>query len=207
VIVTDIKQRTPEWHRARLGAITGTRAFDLTSSNITRKRLEAVIIRELITAATKTFSSKDLDRRSAMEAEAASWYAIQYDHTVTHEDAYIESDLHPMFAVSPDGLVDDDGGLELKRLDEENHLILLLGGTIRDMKKYVAQCNWNLFVTGRDWWDLFFYCETLPASMRGHRIRIDRDPDVMAEMQAQAESVLSNVTGFLRDHGLAGLLE
>lgn len=205
--LTDIIQRTEPWHRARLGSITGTRAYDLMSSKITRNRLCAVIVRELMTADTKTFSSKDLDRRSAMETEAASWYAIQYGVSVWGDDAYIESDLHPMFSCSPDGLVDPDGGLELKRLDEENHLIVVMGGNFRDMKKYELQCDWNMFVTGRHWWDLYFYCETLPASMRGHRIRRGRDPRVMQDLEDGANEVLATVTAFLREHGLSGLLE
>lgn len=203
---TEVIQRTDEWKDEKLGVVSGTRAYDLMSSNITRRTLLATLIVELLTASNPgEFYSAKLEAKGDMEPEAASYYAIMNDAAVTAQDAYIESDLHPMFACSPDGLVNDDGGVDFKRLDDHNHVKMLLGAPAD--KKYSMQCHWCMFITGRQWWDLFFYCETLPDSMRGFTIRIERDETMMKEMQEQAEKLLDDLRAFLRQHGLAGLLE
>jgi len=199
-----IRQGSPEWKDEKLGAITGTRAHDLISSNVTRRTLMALLIRELVTANTKEFFKQSLQEKLEIEPEAASYYSLMNNVIVTHQDAYIVSEISPMLAVSPDGLVGDDGGFECKRLDDENHIKMLLG--MDPEKKYVHQCHWNMYITGRQWWDLFYYCETLPESMRSLTIRIDRDQDMMVKMHMHAEAMIGDVKTFLTAHGLGGLL-
>jgi len=200
-----VKQGSQEWLDEKLGVISGTRAYDLMSSKATRRTLLATLIRELMTADRKSFRQTPAMKRGLdIEAEAASYYGILYGVTVTDQDAYLESDIHPMFAASPDGLIGDDGGYEGKRLDEENHIKILLGAPVD--KKYVKQCEWNMFVSGRQWWDLCHYCETLPESMRLHVTRIPRDKKMMLAMREQAEALLLELEEFLLRHGLAGML-
>ena len=207
--MSDIEQGSREWLEEKSGAITGTRAHELMSSAITRRTLMASLVRELVTADRKqTFQTPAMKRGLDIEREAVSYYCIQNDVVVTDQLAYIESSMSPLFAASPDGLVGDFGGYEGKRLDEENHIKVLLGGltAIPDGKKYTAQCNWNMFITGRQWWDLHFYCETLPDSMRSKVFRIERDPEYMDEMSLTARKLLIDLRLFLDEYGMGGLL-
>ena len=199
-----IEQGSQSWHDEKLGVITGTRAYELMSSNITRRTLLATLIREIVTADAKHFDSKRLQTGRNSEPEAVSYYSMMNNVEVTDQTAYIESTLHPMFACSPDGLIGDDGGYEGKSLDDENHIKMLLGAT--PDKAYVMQCHWCMYITARQWWDLHYHCETLPDSMKSHVIRIGRDETIMAEMDTQAKAMLADLTTFLNKHGLGGLL-
>jgi len=200
-----VQQGTDEWLSEKLGVISGTRAYDLMSSAITRRTLLATLIRELMTADRKSIKQTPAMKRGLdIEAEAASFYGILHGVVVTDQSAYIESGLNPMFASSPDGLIGSDGGYEGKRLDEENHIKILLGAA--PDKKYIKQCEWNMFVTGRKWWDLHYYCETLPESMRSHTTRIRREERMMSDMRERALDMLEELTLFLDKHGLGGLL-
>ena len=200
-----VEQGTQEWLDEKLGVISGTRAAAVMGTKIARRTLLAELVRELMTSDRKSFKANAAMKHGlAIEPEAASYYGMIHGVTVTDQSAYIESDIHPMFAASPDGLIDEDGGYEGKRLDEENHLKILLGAD--PDKKYIAQCNWNMFITGRQWWDLHFYCETLPESMKSHVIRIDRDEGMMEALYEAATSLLEELIAFLNQHGLGGLL-
>lgn len=205
-----IKQGSQEWKDEKLGVISGTRALQLMSSNITRKRLKAQLVRELVTSDKKDFFKQSLQDRLDMEPEASSYYSLMNDAVVVGQDSYIESDIHPMLACSPDGLVDvyegkpAAGGVDFKRLDEENHILMLDGGTPE--KTYVMQCHWCMFITGREWWELFYYCETLPDEMRTCTIRFERDENIMAEMKVRANDMINEVQAFLNEYGLGGLL-
>ena len=199
-----IEQGTQAWKDEKLGVITGTRAYDLMSSNTTRRTLLATLIRELTTSKTKTFFKQSLQDKLDTEPEMTSYYSLMNGVQVTDQSAYIESDLSPMFAVSPDGFIGDDGGFEGKRLDEENHIKMLLG--MVPEKKYVMQCYWGMFITGRSWWDLVFYCETLPDEMRIHTIRIERDEKILKTMEDHALKMLNDLTSFLNKYGIGGLI-
>lgn len=206
-----IEQGTQAWKDEKLGVITGTRAFELMSSNTTRRTLLATLIRELTTSKAKTFFKQSLQDKLDTEPEMTSYYSLMNNVQMTHQSAYIESDITPMFAVSPDGLIGDDGGFEGKRLDEENHIKLLLG--MVPEKKYVMQCHWAIFVLDnckgykkRKWWDLFYYCETLPDEMRTHTIKIERDEKILKTMESHALDTLNRLTDFLNKYGIGGML-
>lgn len=201
-----VEQGTSQWLDEKLGVISGTRANDLMSSNITRRTLLATLIRELMTASSKAFRpTKDMVIGIETEPEAVSYYELMTGVTVTDQLAYIESEIHPMFACSPDGLIGDDGGYEGKRLLAENHLKIILGTDPE--KKYIKQCEWCMFITGRKWWDLHYYCEALPVSMRSHIVRIHRQEQMMNDMLERATDMLDDLTAFLVKHELGGLLE
>jgi hypothetical protein len=203
--VADIEQGSQQWKDEKLGVISGTRAHDLMSSNTTRRTLTATLIRELVTADTKaTHQTPAMRRGLDAEPEAASYYSVFYDETVTNQSAYLESDFSPMAACSPDGLVGEEGGVEFKRLDEVNHIKIMLGAPPE--KKYVMQCHWAMFITGRSWWDLCFFCETLPDSMKLVTVRINRDDAIMRDMRERTNEVLLDVESFLVRHNLMGFL-
>lgn len=166
-------QRSEQWLADRLGVITSTRAHDLLSSPTTRKTLMAQLISEHATALKKEVpQTAAMIRGSEIEDEAVSYYQIMTDAQVHGDDSYLVSRDHPLFACSPDGLVGEDGGIEIKRLDEHNHIKTMLGDID---KKYLSQIKWCLFVTGRKWWDYVGYCETMPEPLTSDIRRLKRE--------------------------------
>lgn len=115
-----------------------------------------------------------MERGSAMEAEAVSYYAFQRDVEpepvgfITNDDATI--------GASPDRLIGDDGLLEIKCPAPHTHIGLLLKEPL-DMK-YRSQIQGQLWVTGRQWVDIMSYCPGLPEVL----IRVERDEEHIARL-------------------------
>lgn len=189
-------QRTDEWKQDRLGVITGTRAHNLLQSPATRNTLLAELVKEYAIAQWKDFApTKAMERGSNIEDEAISYYQVLFDSDVYGDDSYIISKDNPQFACSPDGLIGKDGGLEIKRLDEENHIKVLVSESPE--KKYIHQIEWCLFVTGREWWDYFGYCETLPETIKHYRQRITLPDERKAEITKISNNFLTKLQATL----------
>jgi len=198
------EQRTEQWKADRLGLITGTKAHNLLSSKTTRITLMAELIREFATADTKEIpQTAAMKRGSDIEPEAVSYYEFLTGSTVHGKDSFITSGIHPLFACSPDGLIDEDGGLEIKRLDDVNHMKVILSSID---KKYLNQIRWCLFVTGRDWWDYLGYCETMPEPLTGHIIRFEREKCGMDEVENVALEFVEQLEQTLIKFEIGGVL-
>ena len=97
---------------------------------------------------------------SIMEPEARHHYAAFGSDEEVQETGFVTTD-DDRFGCSPDALVGDNGGLELKCPIHKTHVEYLRSGTLPD--KYKPQVHWSLIVTGRSWWDFMSYARNLPV--------------------------------------------
>lgn len=126
------------------------------------------------------------------EDEARGWYEFDRDAKV-QQVGFCLSDCG-RFGCSPDGLIGDDGGLELKCPELRTQVRYLLDGGLPD--EYKAQVHGSLIVTGRQWWDFVSYAPGLPQ----HVVRVV--PDSYTELLRAAldqfweryQSILSRFT-------------
>jgi hypothetical protein len=91
----------------------------------------------------------------------------------------------PMIGGSPDGLVGDDGGLEIKcPANTAIHLGYMLDGVLPT--EYVAQVHGHLWITGRKWWDFVSYDPRIkgPDTLRLAlwRYRVYRDEEYIRNL-------------------------
>ena len=101
---------------------------------------------------------------------------------------------HPSIAgshASPDGLIEDDGLLEIKCPTHATHLESLLGAPIP--QKYIYQMQWQLCCSGRQWCDFASYHPAFPDAMRLHITRIQRNDALIADLEAQVREFLSEL--------------
>ena len=101
------------------------------------------------------------------ESEARAFYAMDRDVEVD-EVGFCTTD-DGRFGCSPDGLVGEDGGLELKCPQLKTQVKYLLAGTLPD--EYRAQVHGSLIVTGRAWWEFLSYAPGLPPLL----LRVEPD--------------------------------
>lgn len=101
------------------------------------------------------------------EGEARAFYAMDRDVEVEEVGFCLTDDGR--FGCSPDGLVGEDGGLELKCPQLKTQVKYLLAGTLPD--EYRGQVHGSLIVTGRAWWDFLSYAPGLPPLL----LRVTRD--------------------------------
>jgi hypothetical protein len=168
--ILDVAQRSPEWYAARCGIPTASEfSCIVTSKGEPSKQRAAYAARlaaEVVAGpdVNQWGGNMDLERGRFLEADARRAYEFMRDATV-QEVGFITNDAGTI-GCSPDGLVGEDGGLEIKCLNAENHIKVILrhhedpGDCPTD---YVAQVQGCLWLTGRKRWDLVFYHHALPT--------------------------------------------
>lgn len=156
MITYNIEQRSEAWHEARCGRVTGTRFKNLVSKETTDsyKDLVTNIACEIITgAAEETYVSPAMQYGIDTEPEARREYETITDVTVTQAGFVIpdeEHKYHNWIGISPDGLLPDDGILEIKCPLASTHFEYIERGVLPSEYRY--QVQGQLFVTG------FKYC-------------------------------------------------
>jgi len=196
-----MEQRSDEWRAARLGKITGTRAAQATGSASVQLTLTCAMVREYATASTKIIPQNAAMLKGIDDEDlACAAYTMDTGNEVEHAGLLISKD-NQRFGMSPDGLIGDDGGLEIKNLNEENHIRVIV--TDKPDKAHVTQCHWGMLVTGRAWWDLWYYSKEMPPALASKRFHIERDDSVMKELSEKAEKFLVKLDETLEKLGLA----
>ena len=131
-----------------------------------------------------------LDHRLDLEPDARAEYEFHYDCEVTTV-GFIDHPRIPNAGASPDGLVGSEGGLEIKCLDSQGHIDLMLAGGIDE--DYLLQCHFGMACTGRQWWDFVAFCPEMPQEGRLWVQRVERDEAKIAEIEAAVIEFLAEV--------------
>lgn len=160
MIVLECEQGTQEWLDARLGIPTASRFSDIiTATTLQPSKSSFSYLCEcaaewMIGEPLDAGQSPYMDRGRKMENEAIKWYEFQHDVTVRRVGLVLRDDR--AVGCSPDGLVGDDGGLEIKCPGAKAHVAYLLRPETL-AKKYHCQVQGSLWLTGRRWWDIVSY--------------------------------------------------
>lgn len=193
-----IVQGSPEWFAARLGRVTASRVADVcaktkTGYGASRANYMAELIAERLTGScAERFTNAAMQWGTDKEPEARALYQFTGDHDVT-EIGFVDHPRIAMTGASPDGLVGDDGLVEIKAPNTSTHLDTLLGQTVAD--KYIIQIQWQLACTERAWCDFVSYDPRLPGEMRMFCTRVMRDGARIAELEAEVRDFLSELDG------------
>jgi putative phage-type endonuclease len=189
-------QRTPEWFAARCGKLGSSSIADMmartkTGWGASRANLKARLVVERLTGATvEAYVNGAMQHGIDTEGQARAAYEFHADVTVV-EVGWIEHPSIAMSGASPDGLVGDDGLIEIKCPQPAAHIDLLLTEVIPD--RYVKQMLWQMACTGRAWCDFVSFCPMLPAEMQILIRRVKRDATLIAELEREAQIFLREV--------------
>ncbi len=191
-----MEQYSDEWWAARLGKATASRISDIVARTklgwgAGRANYEAELIAERLTGATgESYTSAAMQRGSDTEAQARAAYEFMTDVEIVE----IGFAYHPtieMSGASPDGLVGHEGLVEIKCPNTATHLKTLLGGSIP--KKYRDQMQWQIACAGRAWCDFVSFDPRLPAKHQLFVKRIERDAEMIAELENEVRLFLAGV--------------
>jgi hypothetical protein len=161
-----LEQGSAEWHDARRGLLTASIIGGLitpqlrVANNETSRALTMSLVAEKIAGRTEdNYVSNDMLRGTLSEPIARDLYSEHYAPAT--ECGFLRRDEDAWsLGFSPDGLVGEDGLLEIKAPRAKGHLQTILAGTIP--ARHVAQCQAGLLVTGRKWLDFCSYHSGLP---------------------------------------------
>lgn len=180
--VINCEQRSPEWFAARCGLITASRFKDaratLKNGAPAQARLDymAELALERITGAlADRFVTPAMQRGTELESAARAAYEADTGEIVAELGMCLH-DTHA-FGYSPDGLVGDDGLIEIKCPANSYKLAQLL--LTRDIAEYVDQVQGGMWITGRAWCDVLIYHPSMPLKP----IRVMRDDDYIKELE------------------------
>lgn len=170
-IHTDIVQRSDEWYELRRGMITASAVGRLITpktmkpaSNQDSRSLAAGLAAERISGWTDpTFINDDMMRGIEHEALARDKYAQH--HAPVTEIAFMTEDRFGFtLGLSPDGLVGDDGLIEIKCPRAKGHIATVIAQ--HPPIEYMAQLQCALLVSGREWIDYVSFCAGLPLYVK-----------------------------------------
>lgn len=191
-----IVQGTEAWHQARLGKVTASRVADViartkTGYSASRANYMAELIAERLSGArTEGFTNAAMAWGTEKEPEARAAYSFMRDVDVV-EVGFIDHPTIAMTGASPDGLVGEDGMLEIKCPNTATHLDTLLGGVVP--AKYVSQMQWQMACAGRQWCDFASYDPRLPEPMRLFIQRVPRDDAFLSEAEKEVSTFLAEL--------------
>lgn len=150
--------------------------------NDTSRSLTMLLVSERITGYTEpTFINSDMWRGIEEEPRAVEWYAEHHGVEVETTGFMVNDDSGYSLGYSPDGLVGDDGLLEVKAPRAKGHLATILADEIP--RQHVAQCQAGLLVSGREWIDFISFCGGMPPFVK----RMTPDPKWHAAILAALE--------------------
>lgn len=177
-------QGSPEWFEARRGNVGASSIYKVMAKGAgkTRRSYMDELLAEKLGCVLEGFTSAAMERGTDLEPVARSQYEVERGVMVL-ECGFI---MHPSikgFGASPDGLVGDDGLVEIKCPNTVTHLSTLESGTIDG--KYQWQMLAQMACTGRQWCDFVSYDDRLPEGLQSSIIHFPRDDKRIAEMEAE----------------------
>ena len=200
VEATKIEQGSDAWKALRAGKVTASRVADVLSKvksgeSAGRKNYRMDLVAERLTG-----KPADSFTNSAMQwgTEQEPFARIAYE---THKGLFVEQVPfvdHPTiewFGCSPDGLVGEDGLLEIKCPNTTTHLEYLQEG--KPPSKYIPQMMAQMACTGRKWCDFASFDPRLPEDLQLFVVRLNWDDAYIQEMEAEVKQFLNEVEATL----------
>jgi hypothetical protein len=186
----DVEQNTDEWLDLRTAKLTGSGVPKIMANygkafGEPAKKLAVSIAREQITgrrSIADSYSNAHMERGHEQEPFARALYEEQNFVDVSNGGFFEDNNL----GCSPDGLVYQDGLIEIKSVIDHVHYSNIKRGGIDPTYKW--QIFFNLMVTKRDWIDFVSYCADFPeeTQLYVHRVHMS---DCMEEFGMMANRI------------------
>lgn len=188
MIVVDVEQGSSEWFEARCGVVTASNFGRILArgGGRTRRSYLYQLAEEIRTGRRQdVYENQYMARGRKLEPRARQAYETATGVDV-RQVGMVYLDARKRIAASPDGLIGENGGLEIKCPLPKNHLQYWQGGGAP--AKYVPQIQGNLWVTGRAWWDFISYAPEESGERKILIRRIGRDEAYIRALQTAVEA-------------------
>ena len=183
-----MEQGTPEWHQIRLGKVTASRVKDVIAKTKTgygagRANYMAQLLCERLTGQpTQGFNNDAM--RHGTETEPLARVAWELKNNIEVEQiAFMDHPYIPMAGASPDGLIKDNGLIEIKCPNTATHLDTLL--TKKVNSDYITQMQWQMACTGRTYCEFVSFDNRLPEHLQLFTKTIARDEEYIKTLESE----------------------
>lgn len=159
MILHKIEQKSEEWKEIRKGKLTASNFSKiLTKTGKLSSQYIDVIYENLAELHTCQDEYKPTNFYMERGVELEDYAILNYESIsgeIVEKIGFIESECG-LFGVSPDGLVGDDGMIEIKCLMQKKHIAFLLG-ECKEIESYMPQIQFQLFISKRKWVDFISF--------------------------------------------------
>ncbi len=200
-IIETCEQGSAEWLSMRLGKVTASRVKDVLSKgrgkapSKTAESYMMELIAEVLTGESKPFFENDAMRwGTETEPQARSMYEVNNGFVTVKEVAFVEH--NEQVGISPDGLVGDDGLLEIKCPNTTTQLKRALSDDYS--ADYKAQIQMQLWVTERQWCDFVSYDPRLDCAAGYLQQRVERDEEYIEEMKIKVYAFVKKMNELIK---------
>jgi putative phage-type endonuclease len=189
-------QGSPEWFAARAGKVTASRVADVLSkvksgeSASRRNYRSDLAVERLTNAKIEGFSSSSMQWGVEQEPLARAAYEVRTGSFVD-QVAFVDHPTIPNFGCSPDGLVGEDGLIEIKCPNTSTHIDTLEAD--KPPSQYIPQMQAQMACTGRQWCDFVSFDPRLPDGLQLFIVRVSRDDKYILAMEAEIQEFLAEV--------------
>lgn len=187
----NFRQNSLDWDNIRLGKITASNINTLLSGKKDTK--ETYIFKK---AAERLLGMKcesdnvytsQMERGHELEPQARFTYELISGNNV-NEVGFVEKDSY--IGCSPDGLVGDDGLVEIKTKDNHLFMKIKLSGIDAVEKSYLSQCQFQMWICERQWCDLTFYNQNF-GEIKVFRIK--RDEETIKQIEEEVSFAVTKI--------------
>lgn len=199
-MMPDLEQRSDEWYEQRRGILTASTVGKLltptlkVADNDTSRGLTVTLAAERITGRTEdTAITPDMWRGIEHEPFARAAYsehhaqAVEFGFMARGEDGWT-------LGYSPDGLVGDDGLIEIKCPRAKEHVLTILADEVP--AQYMPQLQAALLVSGRKWIDYVSFVAGMPLYVK----RVEPDPAWFDAIRAACVAFEENAARIVADY-------
>lgn len=187
--IIDVQQGTAEWYQVRSLKMTASKAQAIGNCGAGLKTLILELCTEYLSSKEQErFSNEHTERGKTLEDEARTVYEFETGNTVTQVGFCLYSDY---VGCSPDGLVSNEGLVEIKCLDDKGYMAYFLDRKIKS--EHVWQMQMQMLVCDRQWCDYVVYNPNFRR--RFIRQRVAYDPSFAEKLKqgfAEGERLLKD---------------
>ncbi len=178
--IIDCEQGSPQWFAARAGIPTASEFHTVMAvgpkggKSLTRVAYLNKLVGEIVTGEPMApgYSSPDMERGKIMEDEARELYCFAHNVDPIRVGFLRNGDK----GASPDSLLGENGGLEIKSAAAHVQVARLLADIVPP--EHLAQIHGNIWIAERQWWDFASYCPKMPLFVK----RVYRDEDYIKKL-------------------------
>jgi putative phage-type endonuclease len=191
-----MEQQTSAWFEARLGKVTASRVADViaktkTGYSASRDNYMAQLICERLTGQKgESFTNAAMEHGTQTEPLARSAYE-NARNLLVKEVGFINHPRIEMSGASPDGLVADDGLVEIKCPNTATHIDTLLSGKVPT--KYITQMQWQMLCCQRKWCDFVSFDNRLPEHLQLFVQEVEFDQEYCAMLEKEVTQFLAEL--------------
>ena len=194
--VACIQQGTVEWHQLRLGKVTASRVADIlakTKSGPSASRgnyLIELALQRVTKTIEESYQNEAMQWGTQTEPQARVAYEVKTGNFVD-QIAFINHPHILGFGCSPDGLVGNDGLIEIKCPNSATHWSYIKAN--KPPEKYIIQMQAQMAVTGAKWCDFVSFDPRMPERSQLLIVHVPRDPEFILFMEAEIKQFLNEV--------------